>query len=545
MTVIERSRLSIRRFRRKLLEATFSSSLYKNTLRGRVPKSLRYTPAPNWVGDEHLGQGILVGQFTLGEDRQIVSVNPWSIATSSDHELAALHSFSWLRDLAAAADQDAARNRLKTLVGDWISQNQQWSPIVWRADVLAKRISIWLEYYEQFFAKGGKSFRGLVMRNLSQQLTHLARVLEIEPTGTAKFCALKGLIYGAICLPGGDKRLCVLLKKLEQEIDFQILEDGGHIGRSPSMHHSTLRILIEIRNILVASQNPAPEALRNAIDKMAPALRFYRHQDGGLSQFNGSQENAAEQLDLTLIKADARGQPPRRLPYTGYERLLSGRVLLLADTGNPPPVGYDQFSHAGALSFEASIGRERLITNCGSIYPEDSSWRTVQRTTAAHSSLSIDDRNSSELIDAGGIGRRRADVSCDRLDDDQSLAFTASHNGYQSIFSVIHRREIRVSKESEIIEGIDYIEGNKTHTFTIRFHLHPDVSVSAAQGGQSALMKLAKGGGWKFSVSGGALRIDESIYLGEKKPRRSRQVVIEGETSPGSTEVSWSIAAAR
>ena len=89
------------------------------------------------------------------------------------------------------------------------------------------------------------------------------------------------------------------------------------------------------------------------------------------------------------------------------------------------------------------------------------------------------------------------------------------------------------------------IEGAEPRIFTIRFHLHPDVSVSAAQGGQSALMKLTKGGGWKFSVAGGALRIDESIYLGEKKPRRSRQIVVEGETSPGSTEINWSIAAAR
>jgi uncharacterized heparinase superfamily protein len=148
------------------------------------------------------------------------------------------------------------------------------------------------------------------------------------------------------------------------------------------------------------------------------------------------------------------------------------------------------------------------------------------------------------LIETGGIGRRRAKVFCDRRDDDQSLAFAASHNGYQSIFVVIHRREIRVFKKAEIIEGHDYIEGNEPHTFAIRFHLHPDVSVSIAKSGQSALMKLAKGGGWKFSADAGVLRIDESINLGERQPRRSRQIVIEGETSPGSTEVNWSIVAA-
>jgi uncharacterized heparinase superfamily protein len=288
------------------------------------------------AGDKHLGQGILVEQFTLGKDNKIFSVNPWAIDTLSDHELAALHSFTWLRELAAAVDQDAARNRLKILISDWISKNQKWSPIVWRADVLAERISIWLEHYEQFFAKTDKSFRDLVMRHLSRQLTHLDRILEIEPWGTAKFCALKALIYGALCLPGGDKHLGVLLKKLEREIGFQVLDDGGHISRSPGTHHSTLQILTEIRNILLSSQNLAPEALRNAIDQMAPALRFFRHQDGGLSQFNGSQENTAEQLDLTLVMADAHGQSPRRLPYTGYERLLSGRILLLADTGGVP-----------------------------------------------------------------------------------------------------------------------------------------------------------------------------------------------------------------
>ena len=443
--------------------------------------------------------------------------------------------------MAEADDPTVARERLQTLVRDWIAQNDSWTPLAWRSDILGERVSLWFEYYDRLFAASGKAFRNLVVRHLKKQLKHLSRVYEFESDPAARFTALKGLICGAMCLPTGSKRQSSLLRKLEREIDRQIWDDGGHKSRCPTMHHFVLRRLIEIRSILAGCSHPVPSKLENVIGNMAPALRFFRHQDGGLSLFNGSQSESAEIVDRTLIKADSRGQPPSGLPVTGFERLLAGRILALVDTGGPPPSGFDAAAHAGALSLEISVGRERLITNCGSISDGNDEWRKVQRTTAAHSTLSLENRNSVEIRNTGGVGKRRSDVSVSRDDDDQHFVCSASHNGYTEILGTTHTRTLKLSKHSEQLDGIDQLVGQAGHHFDIRFHLHPTVSASIMQNGNSAILKLPKGGGWQFDTVGAGLSLEDSIFLDGKTSRRSKQLVISGETTANATEVSWSI----
>ena len=154
--------------------------------------------------------------------------------------------------------------------------------LAWRSDILAERVSLWLEYYDRLFAASGKSFRILVVRHLKKQLKHLHRVTEFESNSVARFTVLKGLICGAMCLPTSSKRRSFLINKLEREIDRQILEDGGHKSRCPSTHHFVLRRLIEIRSILAGCSFRFLQT-RECDRQMAPALRFFRHQDGGLS----------------------------------------------------------------------------------------------------------------------------------------------------------------------------------------------------------------------------------------------------------------------
>ena len=523
------------------LEAFFKSSGYNLTLWSRPPKALTYAPEPIWKGEPGIGNDIILGKFHLSDGSILTSVDPWSNDLDEHNAPTELHTFSWLRDLAEAEDKATARERLQTLVRDWITQNDAWSPLAWRSDILAERVSLWLEYYDRLFAASGKSFRILVVRHLKKQLKHLHRVTEFESNSVARFTVLKGLICGAMCLPTSSKRRSFLINKLEREIDRQILEDGGHKSRCPSTHHFVLRRLIEIRSILAGCSFPVPAKLNNAIGSMAPALRFFRHQDGGLSLFNGSQSENAEVVDRTLIKADSRGQPPASLPTAGFERFLSGRILALMDTGGPPPAGFDDLAHAGPLSLEISIGRERLVTNCGAISDGADKWRNVQRTTAAHSTLSLENRNSIELISAGGIGKRRSDVSILRDDDDENFICTTTHNGYAGILGTTHSRVIKLSKHSEQLDGIDQLFGRAGQRFDIRFHLHPTVSASIMQNGNSAILKLPKGGGWQFNSVGADLSLEDSIFLDGGTSRRSKQLVLSGETAATETEVSWSI----
>ena len=134
------------------LEAVFKSSGYNLTLWSRPPKALIYAPEAIWKGEPGIGNDIILGKFHLSDGSILTSVDPWSNDLDEHNAPAELHTFSWLRDLAEAEDTANARERLQTLVRDWITQNDAWSPLAWRSDILAERISLWLEYYDQLFA---------------------------------------------------------------------------------------------------------------------------------------------------------------------------------------------------------------------------------------------------------------------------------------------------------------------------------------------------------------------------------------------------------
>jgi uncharacterized heparinase superfamily protein len=74
--------------------------------------------------------------------------------------------------------------------------------------------------------------------------------------------------------------------------------------------------------------------------------------------------------------------------------------------------------------------------------------------------------------------------------------------------------------------------------FTIRFHIHPDVRLSLSQSGGSVILKLPNGDGWRFRC-GGALSIEESLYLGGGTARRCEQLVISGEVADQAVECAW------
>ena len=58
------------------------------------------------------------------------------------------------------------------------------------------------------------------------------------------------------------------------------------------------------------------------------------------------------------------------------------------------------------------------------------------------------------------------------------------------------------------------------------------------QTGAAALLRLPSGLAFRFQVSGAALDLEPSIYLGGAQPRRSEQLVATGRPAGGTT-VKW------
>ena len=108
--------------------------------------------------------------------------------------------------------------------------------------------------------------------------------------------------------------------------DRQILPDGGHVERNPDSQMQGLRHLIDIRSVLKTAAIKIPEQLQQAIERAAPMLRFYRHDDGGFAHFNGSNEGEPSFIDIVLTKAKAQGKPPSSAPHTGFIRVAADRT---------------------------------------------------------------------------------------------------------------------------------------------------------------------------------------------------------------------------
>ena len=492
-------------------------------------RSLPDAPAPAvrdlWPGDGAAGARLLAGDLAMGGGAmQLRPGQPgcWTDESASAMLRAHAHGFTWLRDLRTLGS-DAARATARALVADWIAHGQG-SPIASRPDVAGARITAWLANWDFFADSAADGFRRKLIIQLHSEARALAARLPAEEIDARALTGLKGLIAAGVALHGQAHHLVRALRLLPQTIGGQLHPDGSHVERSPAAHLQALRELVDIRALLQAAQATPPAALTPAIERLAPALRTLRHGDGGLALFNGSAELTGPVIEQTLGLAGRAGRTPASLADGGFHRLQSGRALLILDAGAPPPPGLDRFAHAGTLSFEFSVGHDRIIVNCGAAPTASSEWRDALRATAAHSTLVIADTSSSELKPRG-LGRRPGKVQAQRQEANGAHWLETSHDGWERPFGAIHRRRLYLAESGEDLRGEDSIEAAAPQPFAIRFHLHPSVSASLQQDNATVLLRTASGG-WRLRADGPRLSLEESVYFGGGEPRRSEQVVL-------------------
>ena len=536
-----RGTAGMRRFRASGPAWFYGSPLYRLWLRGKVPSGLTTVPPDPWPGDAQAGAQLLSGVWRFGGQTLRGETPPWLADEAGPAWLAGMHGFDWLRDLRAVGG-DSGRRQARVLVTSWLDEFPGWHPVAWAPDVLATRVAAWIGQHEFFLASADDTLRARVFDSLARQVRHLARTSPGRLKGAALLVAVKGLAYGGHCLPGQEKAAARARALLARELPRQVLPDGGHVERCPSVQMQVLRHLIDLRAVLRVARSDQIDLVQHAIDRMAPTLRFFRHPDGGLALFNGGREEEPAAIDTVLGQADARGRPLRSAPHIHFERLTAGRTHILMDVGAPPGPGLDARAHAGTLAFEMSAGRERLVVNCGSHPSEVGPWRTALAATAAHSTVTVEETNSSAVKEEGGLGRRPQQVQSSRQENGGAVLVEASHDGYREPFGLLHRRRLYLADTGEDLRGEDTLEGPEGKAFAIRFHLHPGVQASLLQGGDAALLRLPSGAGWRLKAAGGALELAESVYLGAgPDPRKTVQLVLRGTTRSGGTTVKWAL----
>lgn len=560
---------AIRRLLDHGLAWVFSTKLYRFTLRGPMPDHMVLYPKDLRPGRSEKASAMMHGRFDLpGGQVKVNDISPFLAEAPSDTWAEELHGFSWARHLSTRGDKEA-RDFARLLVENWISVAGRWHPAGWRPHVIGRRLISWVANGRLLMEDSELVYRSTMLRNMAAQARHLSRIARLAPAGEPRLTAALGLAFSGLCLSDGPKRLAKGLKLVCEELEKQILPDGGHVSRSPAAQLSILLDLVSLREALMARRVEVPVEIRNAIDRMMPMLRFFRHGDGKLALFNGSNEGPEGAIDAVLAYDDTKGKPFGFAPHSGYQRMAAGPANILVDTGPPPSGCYSHDSHAGCLSFEMSAGRCRFIVNCGDTRLFGPDWRAASRATAAHSTLVVEDTSSARFTQGAMahilLGPRLmegpARVESRRNETADGIWLDASHNGYENRFGLIHRRRLFLSATGEDLRGEDQLlrveddelapwhpgywkKKTENENFAVRFHLHPEARASLAHDGSNVLVLLPNGDGWQFRarLSGGEgeLRLEDSVYLGGgETTRRAEQIVVAGQVFKDEARVQW------
>lgn len=521
----------------------FATKLYARTLQGDIPPSFQCHPDDPAPGDAEFANALFQGRFVfLGEQRSALNEPPWSLKGTSEAWQAEVNAFEWLADFRAT-EAETARLRARDLVRSWIDVNSQWQPVSWRSDILGRRLASWA-CHGGFLCDGAEpTFRRSFLTSFAAQARHLSRTMGIVSNGVWVLPAVVGRVIAGIVLGDESKRLNSDLTVLQRQIATEILPDGTQASHNVSQAIAALRLLLIVRSGLESIGWEVPDVINDAIRRIALSSKSFRHGDGCFGIFNGSTECDRAYLDAILAAAKARGTTASTLTDGGLHRISAGRSLILFDVGAADIRTGSVY--AGLLSFELSVGRDRVIVNCGT--GGGSQWHQVGRTTAAHSTLTIADTNIRDISEVGPHRPVTPITSATRREEGGNVLIEASHESYAGRFGLRHDRAIYMSPDGGEIRGEDAIVainqiGEQTYPYAIRFHLHPQINASLASDGVTVLLRLPHGAGMRFRAST-PVSLEESVYLGSAAGARStQQAVIYGNTKPNDpTTVKWAL----
>ena len=364
------------------------------------------------------------------------------------------------------------------LIQRWISENPAPLGSGWEPYPTALRLVNWVKYW----AEGGLLDEP-ARASLAQQTDWLMQRLEWHLLGNHLFANGKALVFASVLLadPLRSRALTRGVAILTRELPEQFLPDGGHFERSPMYHALGLEDLLDLHNLLQAVDLPQTRDIARSVAAHIPRALHWTacmtHPDGRIGLFNDAAFGIAHEFAALQAYATRLGfaestpdpGPLTHLAPSGYVRLSAGPTTALLDCAPLGPSYLPAHAHADTLSFEMSLGRHRVIVNGGTSVYGTGQDRAAQRATAAHATVEVDGRNSSDVWAGFRVGRQ-AQPGPVEITEPGMVA--CSHNGYHPC-----RHHRCWSLDPARLKVTDWLTG-PFRTARAFFPLHPDWSVT-------------------------------------------------------------------
>jgi len=242
------------------------------------------------------------------------------------------------------------------------------------------------------------------------------------------------------------KSKAILLEQLEE----QILDDGGHFELSPMYHQIMLFRVLDSINLIQNNSWQNKELLNFLIKKaeiMLGWLDAVSYKDGEIPMFNDSARDIAPTTTQLMKYAERLniGFKRVKLSDSGYRKISNKNYELIIDIGDIKADYIAGHTHADIFNFELRIAGKPFIVDRGVTTYESSKIREIERSTAGHNSVEIEGKNQSEVWSSFRVGNRARVINI----QESNGIIKATHNGYGNI---LHTRTWIFDKNSISIQ---------------------------------------------------------------------------------------------
>ena len=521
----------------------FKSNFYNNKLLTFIPNRIFYKPST------YLSASLT----TLNNDfYKITETTPellWKINVKDKLKFENIHNFLWLSRL----DRKNSKVLAKRIIKSWINFFSNYHPDVWSMETTAKRIIAWSSNTDITLEESDKEYKKKFFISLIKQSNFLSKNLNNLSDESCKIICCAAIILSGIIFEENYSQYKIGLKELEKIIKNYFDESGFPKSRNPEEVFNSLKYLILIRECLKESQKTIPDFLNDIIKKCGNCYTMLSCLNKQFPLFNGATEINCKNYDIFLKNLNYKFKNKSNF-ISDFIKIKKKKFEFIIDCGNPPQNIYAKYYQAGCLSFELISNKQKIICNSGYGKYLSPKLTGISRSTAAHSTLYINDTSSCIFNKNNFINRvygaslvlKHKVIDKKYTEDKDYYSISASHNGYEKKFGYIHTRSIQISKKNDEIFCHDQLKKTKNYSgllnYFIRFHVYPNTKIVKTMAQNSVLISLPKGEGWSLISETSNLEIEKNIFLGNRnKIINNECIFISGVIDKDIVSIKWKI----
>lgn len=259
-----------------------------------------------------------------------------------------------------------------------------------------------------------------------------------------------------------------------EELQEQILPDGGHFERSPMYHQIILYRVLDCLNLVSNNPDFGKPDFKPFLEKKAAVMMGWLQEitfsNGDIPLLNDSARGIAPDTLALQDYAKRLGVAIHHTPLqeSGYRKFTIPPFELVADAGEIGPDYIPGHAHSDTLSFELYIDGVPFIVDTGVSTYEKNSRRQYERSTAAHNTVQVDQFEQTEVWDGFRVARRARPLILEEKPD----LLAATHTGYDHL-GIRHLRTFTVdSKAVSINDKVVPVDDKPIESFVYQAYIH-------------------------------------------------------------------------